>query len=138
MAELVVTLKGDGAAPWIVAHGESVTEVATMLDDLAESSAYSVIQDAAKAFTGARNTDPMDAALGVVMQTFPGAQVVGPGPQYVGGGQQLPQQFQPGGGQAPMCMHGPMQYVANGKYGPFWACPLPRDTPGKCKARNAQ
>jgi hypothetical protein len=52
-------------------------------------------------------------------------------------GQNLPGQYQPGG-NAPNCAHGPMQYVAQGKYGPFWACPQPRGAYDKCKAVNAR
>jgi hypothetical protein len=44
-----------------------------------------------------------------------------------GGSQGLPQQQ--------YCNHGAMRYIPNGKYGPFWACPLNRDDPNKCKAR---
>jgi hypothetical protein len=50
-------------------------------------------------------------------------------PQYGGGGAQPQQQY---------CNHGPMKYFANGKYGPFWACPLGRDDPNKCKLRSAK
>lgn len=51
--------------------------------------------------------------------------------------QQAPPQQQLPPGTTPTCAHGPREYVAQGKYGPFWACPQPKGAPDKCKAVNA-
>lgn len=146
MSEVVITLKGDGQAPWIVVHGETPEEAGEMVERLREQEALSVIQQANAEFAAERAVPTPAQAVANVQAAMPGAQVIGTEPtawpqgsigaQY-GGTQQLPQQFQPGG-QAQMCAHGPMNYVPNGQYGPFWACPLPKGTPGKCKSRNAR
>jgi hypothetical protein len=150
--EVVITLKGDGGAPWIVVHGSDAGAAGDQIEYLRQTEAFAAVQQANAEFAAARQLPDMAQAIANVQAAMPGSQVIGTeqnggapwapgsiGAMYGGngGGQQLPQQFQPGG-QPQFCQHGAMTYVANGKFGPFWACPLPRDTPGKCKARNAR
>lgn len=145
MAEIVATFKGDTQPPWLVVHAETVEELGEIIVQLRDGEVMPVIHAAAEEYAAMRTPPNLQQAIGNVQAAMPGSQVIGQEPnqwpqgsigaQY--GGQQLPQQYQPGG-NAPTCLHGPMQYVANGQYGPFWACPLPKGTPGKCKARNAR
>lgn len=142
----MITLKGGAGydAPWIVIHGETASEAGAILEQLRELEAFEVVQQAAAEFAAERVKSNAEAVANV-QAAMPGSQVIGQQPnnwpqgsigaQY--GGQQLPQQFQPGG-NPPYCDHGQMTYVPNGKYGPFYACPLPQGTPGKCKARSAR
>jgi hypothetical protein len=51
-----------------------------------------------------------------------------PAAQNNGGGRTSP----PPGVTPPNCQHGTKQYV-EGKFGPFWGCPAPRDAADKCK-----
>jgi hypothetical protein len=72
-------------------------------------------------------------------QAAPGAPFNGG--QQQGGYQQQGQQQQGYGQQqslAPRCAHGEMKYIANGRYGPFYACPTPQGAPDKCKSVNAR
>lgn len=141
MSEVVVTLKGDRQAPWVVIHGETPGEVAGMIQELNEGEIYGIIAEAAKELT--ENSLTMAQAVQNVQNAMPGSQVTGQydnsnvGGYYGGGGQNLPQQFQPGG-QPEMCAHGAMTYIANGKYGPFWGCPLPKGHPDKCRTKPAR
>lgn len=104
---------------------------------------------AVKAFeaeVSARAATGHEEAVRTVTETFPGSAVDpgdGWGPsgapmQTPGGDQELPPQYGGSGAQPPQqyCNHGPMKYIPNGKYGPFWGCTLPKDAPGKCKARS--
>lgn len=56
MAEVVTTLKGDGAAPWIVVHAESAAETEKVLGELAEGLMQSAVQ-AADLLTGVVQTE---------------------------------------------------------------------------------
>lgn len=148
MSEVVLTLKGSGEPPWLVIHTESPNELLQILDELREADVFSMYQEAAVSFAAAAPEPPptMQQAVQTVQHVMPGSQVVGQydngqiGGYYGGGqgqGQQLPQQFQPGG-QPEYCNHGQMTFVANGKFGPFWGCPLPKGHPDKCKTRPAR
>lgn len=140
---LSITLKaGTGyGAPWVVLHAQSVFEAGEMLEELRLSGALTAVREAAREFQAA--TPSMEQAVQTVQRTFPGAQTHQPGQVWAGGSQaqqggsqELPSQYQPGG-NAPQCAHGAMKYIANGKFGPFWACPTPMGAQDKCKSRNA-
>lgn len=130
---ITITLKGGAGyeAPWIVIHAETVAEGGAILEELRRLEAFAAVRDAAREF----HTPNMSQAAREIQNVFPGSQTHEPGQVWAGnrGGQELPQQYQ--GGE--VCAHGPMKYIAQGKYGPFWACPADRDDPNRCKARNA-
>lgn len=128
-----VIFKGgrDFDAPWITIEGETFSEVGLLIEEARTLEVFDTVKAAAAEFTG--SPIGMSQAAAEIQRAFPGSQEVQPGVIWAGAqqGQQLPQQH----GQT--CVHGPMKYIAQGKYGPFWACSLPRGTPGQCKARNA-
>jgi hypothetical protein len=113
-----------------VIHARDVLGLGLMLEDIRDKEVFPTVVAAAEEFCF--KAPAMSQAVRDIQNAFPGSQVM-----YGQGGQQLPQQFQPGG-NAPNCAHGAMQYVAQGKYGPFWACPQPRGAYDKCKAVNAR
>lgn len=51
--EVVVTLKGDGAAPWIVAHGEEVHDAERLIEDSLKGSLFQTTAEAATLFNAA-------------------------------------------------------------------------------------
>lgn len=51
--EVVITLKGDGAAPWIVAHGEEVHDAEKLIEDSLKGSLYQTTAEAATLFSAA-------------------------------------------------------------------------------------
>jgi hypothetical protein len=131
---ITITLKGGAGyeAPWIVIHASTVAEGGAILEELRTLEALQTVQEAAREFRSAVPT--MSQAVQDIQNVFPGSQAYQPG--QIPGGQQLPQQYQPGG-TVQQCAHGPMKYIATGRYGPFWACPTPQGAPDKCKSRNA-
>lgn len=128
-------------------HTESPNELLQILEEMREADVFSLYQEAAASFAASAPEPPpsMDQAIQNIQNAMPGSTVAGSYPnnsvggyyQPQGQGQQLPQQFQPGG-QPEFCAHGAMTYVANGKFGPFWGCPLPKGHPDKCKTRPAR
>jgi hypothetical protein len=110
-----------------VIHAETVAEAGSALEELRNLEAFATVRDAAKEFQAA--TPTMSEAVQAIQNAVPGS-------SSYQQGQVLPSAFQPGG-QAQQCAHGTMKYIANGRYGPFWACPTPQNAPDKCKSRNA-
>lgn len=51
--EVVVTIKGDGAAPWIVTHGEEVADAERLVEDSLKGSLYQTTAEAATLFSAA-------------------------------------------------------------------------------------
>lgn len=165
-AKVSITFKANQPQdPWIVFHGESVDEAAVMIKRATEIGMFPKVREVSEQFaTGQVSTAQ---AVATIQQAMPGAQVVTqappddpwagtsasppqqyqqpqqgyqqqPPPQYAQPQQQQaqpPQQLPPG--FAPTCPHGTRNYVANGRYGPFWGCPAQRDDPSKCKAVSA-
>lgn len=125
---VVVTLKGGAGydAPWVVIHGETAGQVGSVIEELRDSGAFQVVQQAAAEFKAEAPRSHAEAVANI-QTSMPGATVIG---SYGSGGQELPSQFQ--GGQQRNCVHGPMKLI-QGQYGPFWACERPRGDPAKCK-----
>lgn len=51
--EVVITLKGDGAAPWIVAHGEEVSDAEKLIEDSLKGSLFQTTAEASTLFSAA-------------------------------------------------------------------------------------
>lgn len=66
--EVVATLKGDGGAPWIVAHGDEVAEAERLLEDSLKGSFFQTVAEASVLLAGAvRVANGMNAPAGGVM-----------------------------------------------------------------------
>jgi hypothetical protein len=152
---VTITLKaGTGFdAPWIVIHGDDVTEAGALLQELRSRGVFAAVRAAGIEFASAelgREAQAVnnvqrsmggqvtgyqhEASQGSQESSYrPPYQDAGPETRYPqGGSQQLPQ------GYEQTCAHGPMTYIAQGKYGPFWACRLERNDPNRCKPRSAR
>lgn len=51
--EVVATLKGDGSAPWIVAHGDEVKDAEKILEDALAGSFFQTVAEASTLLAGA-------------------------------------------------------------------------------------
>lgn len=51
--EVVATLKGDGSAPWIVAHGDEVADAERLVEDALKGSFFQTVAEASTLFSGA-------------------------------------------------------------------------------------
>lgn len=51
--EVVATLKGDGSAPWIVAHGDEVSEAERLIEDSLKGSFFQTVAEGSALFAGA-------------------------------------------------------------------------------------
>lgn len=51
--EVVATLKGDGSAPWIVAHGDEVSEAERLIEDALKGSFFQTVAEASTLLSGA-------------------------------------------------------------------------------------
>lgn len=51
--EVVATIKGDGSAPWIVAHGDEVHEAERLVEDSLKGSFFQTVAEASTLFSAA-------------------------------------------------------------------------------------
>jgi hypothetical protein len=51
--EVVATLKGDGSAPWVVAHGEEVHDAERLIEDSLKGSFFQTVAEASTLFSAA-------------------------------------------------------------------------------------
>lgn len=152
--KISVTLKGGGGydAPWIVLYADSVGEMADAVNAVEATGLGASVGTAAAAYAGhveaGKGLGAQPVQHPASYQPQQQAQAPAQAPQQA---QQAPQaQQQQGGpqngaqrqnGQPPPgvepvnCQHGAMRYI-NGRYGPFWGCPRPKDAPDKCKIVN--
>lgn len=75
--EVVATLKGDGSAPWIVAHGDEVKDAEKILEDALAGSFFQTVAEASTLLAGAvkiANGMPPQQAAAPVQDTPPAYQ----------------------------------------------------------------
>ncbi|MGY2061103.1 hypothetical protein ACW9HQ_40060 [Nocardia gipuzkoensis] len=129
VSEAVITLKGDGQAPWTVIHTPDIQAARAQFegknsDDLRATLKYSVAMTAEYAEMYRASTTGAQSA-GVPQSTAPAK------PAY----QQAP------GGETRTCKHGQMIFKSGvtasgpraGQAWSAWMCPAPQGTPDQCK-----
>lgn len=83
--EVVATLKGDGSAPWIVAHGDEVKDAEKILEDALAGSFFQTVAEASTLLAGAvkiaNGLPPQGAPQGPPAQDYPARQQVQQNPQ---------------------------------------------------------
>lgn len=82
--EVVATLKGDGSAPWIVAHGDEVHEAERLIEDSLKGSFFQTVAEASTLLSAAvkvANGMAPGAPAQAPQQDYPARQQVQPQPQ---------------------------------------------------------
>ena len=120
----VATFKQSGGfeAPWIVIRGNTAAELTGRIGEAREVGLIPVVAGFAGDFAATKTGAPAPAPRQQSAAQYnraPAQQYSAPAP--------------PVGGEAPTCQHGTKSRI-EGQYGPFWACPAPRNEPTKCKA----
>ena len=124
IAEFVVHLHDDGTIA-VSGFRSEVGAHAGAAKAVQDSMPGSAVADDPWAGTPATTTRPQQTQTGQWQQPQP---TQPPAQQHAQPAQPAPVRS---------CVHGQMRYFPNGQYGPFFACPLDRNDPNKCKTQKA-
>lgn len=129
--EVVATLKGDGSAPWVVAHGDEVKDAEKILEDALAGSFFQTVAEASTLLAGAvkvaNGFDPNQPAE-PQKPPYQARQAVGQNQQQGGYNNQQSSNFNgvphPEGKTCPMCNAGIVGKQPKVKK--MWTCPNQR------------
>lgn len=127
--EVVATLKGDGSAPWVVAHGDEVRDAEKILEDALAGSFFQTVAEASTLLAGAvkvanglpQNGQPVQDSQPARQQVQPQQNQWNNPPANTGGFAGTPH---PQGKTCPLCNAGIVGKQPREKR--MWTCPNQR------------